>query len=198
MKSLFIFLLSTLFFFGNNAWELSKDKNGIKVYTRKKTGYSFKEFKAVSQYQCTKDKIQAEFLDIEAMSQWYDMVEKVELLKKVSDSEAIYKIYFNFPSPTTDRYSTIKAGLTRDKATGDINVYSKYIEIDHKREPNRVLITNMQTSWSIKGPDNNLSIEHIGYLDPAGSIPMWMFNSGLSDGPYRTLLNLKKRVEKKA
>jgi hypothetical protein len=196
MKSVIVFLFSAFFILSDNAWELAKDKNGIKVYTRKKTGFSFKEFKAESQFKCTKDKIQAEFVNIEAMSQWYDMVEKVELLKKLSETEAIYKIYFNFPSPTTDRYSTIKAGLSRDKITGDISVYSQYFEIVHKPEPNRVLITNMQTSWSIKGSDNNLSIEHIGYLDPAGSIPMWMFNSGLSDGPYKTLLNLKKRVEK--
>jgi hypothetical protein len=196
MKPLFIFLLTTLFFTSENKWDLAKDKNGIKVYTRKMTGHDFKEFKAVTTYKCTKDKIQSEFVNIEAMSQWYDMVEKVELLKKISDSEAIYKLYFDFPSFTTDRYSTVKAGLTRDKVTGDINVYSKYIEIQHKKEADRILIKDIQTSWTIKGPDNKLSIEHQGHLDPSGSIPMWMFNSGLSDGPYRTLLNLKKRVEK--
>lgn len=196
MKSLFIILMSALFITSDINWELAKEKNGIKVYTRKKTGYDFKEFKAVTNFRCTKDKIQAEFVNIEAMSQWYDMVEKVELLKKVSESEAIYKLYFDFPSFTTDRYSTVKAGLTRDKVTGDISVYSKYIEVQHQKEADRILIKNIETSWKIKGPDNNLSIEHQGYLDPSGSIPMWIFNSGLSDGPYKTLMNLKKRVEK--
>lgn len=196
MKPLFIFLMSALFFVSDNKWDLAKDKNGIKVYTRKKTGRDYKEFKAVTNYKCTKDKIQAEFVNIESMSQWYDMVEKVELLKKLSESEAIYKLYFDFPSFTTDRYSTVKAGLSRDKVTGDISVYSKYIEFQHKKEADRILIKDIQTSWTIKGPDNNLSIEHQGYLDPSGSIPMWIFNSGLSDGPYKTLLNLKKRVEK--
>jgi hypothetical protein len=196
MKPLFIILMSALFITSDINWELTKEKNGIKVYTRKKTGHDFKEFKAVTVFRCTKDKIQAEFVNIEAMSQWYDMVEKVELLKKVSESEAIYKLYFDFPSFTTDRYSTVKAGLTRDKVTGDISVYSKYIEVQHKKEADRILIKNIETSWKIKGPDNNLSIEHQGYLDPSGSIPMWIFNSGLSDGPYKTLMNLKKRVEK--
>jgi hypothetical protein len=195
MKFLFLLLMPVLCLTTLHQWELAKDKNGIKVYTRKKDGYTFKEFKATTTFKTTKDKMEAEFLNIKGMSLWYDMIEKVELIKKISNNEAIYKLYFDFPSPTTDRYAVVKASLTKDVKTGDILVNSKYHAIKHNPEPDRIQVTNIESKWVIKGSDFALNIEHSGHLDPAGNIPLWMFNSGLSDGPYRTIMNLKKRVE---
>ncbi len=194
MKILSLFVVITTLIFAEAKWDLAVDKNGIKIYTRKLEGHGFKEFKALTTIKTTKAKMKAEFMDISSMSQWYYAVEKVELLKKNSETEAIYKIYFDFPV-ITDRYSTIIANISSDKTTGDITVTTNYYAIKHKPEPSRVMVTNMASSWNITGKDNALAVEHRAHLDPSGSVPMWIFNTGVTDGPYETLVNLKKRLE---
>ncbi|MBK8698807.1 MAG: hypothetical protein IPN29_04420 [Saprospiraceae bacterium] len=179
---------------GNEPWVLSKEKNGITVHTRKKEGENLKEFKATSTFNCTKEKLEKEFMNVRQMHLWYDMVEKVELLKEISPTEAVYKIYFDFPSLAGDRYSTIKAVIKKETGTGDLLVDTKYFPITHKPEEDRVFVTKIESHWRVSGRDGQLQVEHSAFMDPSGSIPQWIINATLTDGPIKTLTNLRKRA----
>ena len=174
-------------------WTLAKEKNGVKVYTRIKEGQKLKELKAVATYNCTKDNLYKTFIDIQNMYQWYDMVEKVELLKQISPTEGVYKIFFDFPSLAGDRYSTIKASIKKE-ANGDLKVETRFYPIDHKPEADYVYVKNIESAWRISGKDGQLAIEHTAFMDPSGSIPNWIINATLTDGPINTLTNLRKRA----
>ena len=97
-----------------NEWSLAKEKKWYQGLHPHKRGTKLKELKAVATYNCSKDALYKTFIDIQHMNEWYDMVEKVQLLKQVSPTEGIYKIYFDFPSLAGDRYSTIKASIRRE------------------------------------------------------------------------------------
>lgn len=174
-------------------WTLAKEKNGVKVYTRIKEGQKLKELKAVATYNCTKDNLYKTFIDIQNMYQWYDMVEKVELLKQISPTEGVYKIFFDFPSLAGDRYSTIKASIKKE-VNGDLKVETKFYPIDHKPEADYVYVKNIESAWRISGKDGQLAVEHTAFMDPSGSIPNWIINATLTDGPIKTLTNLRKRA----
>ena len=45
---------------------------------------------------------------------------------------------------------------------------------------------------SITKNGNKLDVEHIGFMDPAGSIPQWMVNTNVVDSPMKTIKNLKR------
>lgn len=195
MKILSTLLVGTLLFISPapNEWSLTKEKNGIKVYTRIKEGQKLKELKAVATYNCSKDALYKTFIDIQHMNEWYDMVEKVQLLKQVSPTEGIYKIYFDFPSLAGDRYSTIKASIRRE-SNGDIRVETKFSAIEHTAEEDYVYVKNIESAWKISGKDGQLSVEHTAFMDPSGSIPNWIINATLTDGPIKTLTNLKQKA----
>ena len=131
-------------------WTLAKEKSGVKVYTRIKEGQKLKELKAVATYNCTKENLYKTFVDIQNMYQWYDMVEKVELLKQISPTEGVYKIFFDFPSLAGDRYSTIKASIKKE-ANGDLKVETRFYPIDHKPEADYVYVKNIESAWRISG-----------------------------------------------
>lgn len=174
-------------------WSFAKEKNGIKVYTRLKEGQKLKELKAVATYNCTKNALYTTFIDIQHMNDWYDMVEKVVLLKQISATEGVYKIFFDFPSLAGDRYSTIKASI-RKESNGDLRVESKFYAIEHIAEEDYVYVKNIESAWKISGKDGKLSVEHTAFMDPSGSIPNWIINATLTDGPINTLTNLKKKA----
>ena len=191
----FILSISLLFLLSNenlSEWKLEKQKDNITIYTRK-TKFNLKEFRAVTSYNSTLDKVKNELSDVKNMNLWYDMITKVEVLKQISKTEAIYKIYFDFPAITSDRYSIIQGNLTHDDNT--VKVKTKYVDFPHTKETDRVLITNIYSEWSVTKNGNKLDVEHIGFMDPAGSIPQWMVNTNVVDSPMKTIKNLKRRVE---
>lgn len=191
---LFITLLALVTLYSDKppaSWQLSAEKEGIKVYTRIKEGQKLKELKAVTTFNCSLDNMYNTFVDIQKMNAWYDTVEKVELLQKISATEGIYKIFFDFPALTGDRYSTIKASIQKD-GKGNILVQTRYVDIPHQQENDYIFVKNIESSWKITGQRGQLLVEHIAFMDPSGSIPNWIFNSFLTQGPIRTLTNLKK------
>ena len=70
-------------------------------------------------------------------------LKKVQLLKQVSPTEGIYKIYFDFPSLAGDRYSTIKASIRRE-TNGDIRVETKFNAIEHTAEEDYVYVKTLK------------------------------------------------------
>ena len=76
-----------------------------------------------------------------------------------------------------------------------VKVKTKYVDFPHTKETDRVLITNIYSEWTVTKNGNKLDVEHIGFMDPAGSIPQWMVNTNVVDSPMKTIKNLKRRVE---
>lgn len=188
-----VFFLTPSFIF-QESWNLAKEKNNIKVYTRISPGLNIKEFKAISTFKTTKDKIKAELKDVTKMNEWYDMVEKVEILKTISPNEVVFKLYFDFPAMVDNRYSTIKATL-HEGENGDFNIVTKFENINHEALDDYVFVKNIRSEWRISGKDNAVSVEHIAYMDPSGNIPQWLVNSSITDGPIKTLTNLRARIK---
>jgi hypothetical protein len=55
----------------------------------------------------------------------------------------------------------------------------------------------MHGHWNVKSLENNaLQVEYILQIDPGGSIPVWLVNLAMAEGPYISFRNLKKQLEK--
>jgi hypothetical protein len=182
-------------FTNNNPWILSNDKEDVKVYTRIKDGSSIKEFRAVTTFSCTKEELEKELKNLTAMSTWSDMVNQVQVLKQISQDEAIYKVSFDLPPIVKDRYTTMRATIKRT-LNGHIEVQSFYYEFPHQKEPNKIFVKNIESKWLITGSDGNLQVQYEAYMDPGGSLPSWLINYSITDGPIKTLSSLRKKLQK--
>lgn len=189
---LMIFTLISKGSFGQKDWELQKDKKGIKVWTKDYPNSSFKQFKATTKLKAELKNVVAVFLDIENMGIWYDRVEKVTMVEKISEMEGTYKIDFELPWPVKDRISAVRATLSHDSNTNVVTVRTKY-EDGVIKNPDRLLVTDIHSEWILTPIDGGyVEIFHKGYMHPAGSLPAWIANSGVREGPVKTLTALKE------
>ena len=190
-----LLLLFILTFLGTTVssqenWEQQKNKNGIKVWTKDYPNSKFKQFKATTKIKADLKNVVAVFLDIENMSAWYDRVEKVTLVEKISETEGIYKIDFELPWPVADRISAVRAVLTYDSIKNEVRVNTKY-EKGIINDSDRLVVTDIQSEWILTPVEGGyVEIFHKGYMHPAGSLPAWIANSGVKEGPVKTLTAL--------
>ena len=155
-------------------WQLQKDKNGIKVWTKDYPNSKFKQFKCETTIKAELENVVAVFLDIENMGAWYDRVESVTLVEKISEMEGTYKIDFELPWPVADRISAVRATLTHDPSTNTVTVKTKYEEGVIK-ESDRLVVTDMHSEWILTPMENGkVHIFHKGYMHPAGTLPAWI------------------------
>jgi hypothetical protein len=173
-------------------WELQKDENDIKVWTKDYPGSKFKQFKATTKFKAELKNVVAVFLDIENMGAWYDRVEKVTLVKKFSEMEGTYMIDFELPWPVKDRISAVRAELSHDPSTNIVTVKTKY-EKGIIEDSDRLVVTDIHSEWILTPQEGGyVDVFHEGYMDPAGSLPAWIANSGVKEGPVKTLTALRK------
>lgn len=178
--------------FGQKDWELQKDKKGVKVWTKDYPDSNFKQFKATTKLKAELKNVVAVFLDIENMGVWYDRVEKVTMVEKFSEMEGTYKIDFELPWPVKDRISAVRATLSHDPITNVVTVRTKY-EDGIITNPDRLLVTDIHSEWILTPVEGGfVDIFHKGYMHPAGSLPSWIANSGVKEGPVKTLTALKE------
>ena len=172
-------------------WELQRDESGIKVWTKDYPDSKFKQFKTETKIKASLKNVVAVFLDIENMGLWYDRVEKVVMVEKISDMEGTYKIDFELPWPVADRVSAVRAILSHDPTTNVVRVDTNY-EPGVITDTNVLLVTTMYSEWVLTPVEGDyVQIFHKGYMDPGGSLPSWISNSGVKDGPVKTLTALK-------
>ncbi len=194
MKFVLPFLFIFLFCITIDAqadWELQRDESGIKVWTKDYPDSKFKQFKTETKIKASLKNVVAVFLDIENMGLWYDRVEKVVMVEKISDMEGTYKIDFELPWPVADRVSAVRAILSHDPTTNVVRVDTNY-EPGVITDTNVLLVTTMYSEWVLTPVEGDyVQIFHKGYMDPGGSLPSWISNSGVKDGPVKTLTALK-------
>ena len=188
---LFIYLFSTSVF-AQADWELQRDKSEIKVWTKDYPDSKFKQFKTETIIKASLENVVAVFLDIENMGLWYDRVEKVEMVEKISNMEGTYKIDFELPWPVADRVSVVRAVLSYNSDTDAVRVETNY-EPGIITDTDALLVTIMHSEWILTPTEEGyVHIFHKGYMDPAGSLPAWISNSGVKDGPIKTLTALRE------
>jgi hypothetical protein len=182
--------------FDEEGWELAKDKDGIKIYTRQMKGMKLKEFKAFTSMYTTVENIIHVLLDIDNYDQWTVNVKNSRLLSIVSEDETYVYSVANTPWPFANRdiinHIHVYWSPTRDTATLVIDGVPDYL-------PEKKGIIRMPVSkgeWHIyQMTEEKVNIEYSYAVDPAGAIPAWVVNMFIVDGPYKTLLMMKDYIE---
>ncbi|MBK8052117.1 MAG: hypothetical protein IPK35_02240 [Saprospiraceae bacterium] len=191
------FILSSYNAFGQQDWQLQKEQNNIKLWTKSLDGTKLLQFKAETYIKADLEALYNLMRNVESMHKWYDKVKKVVLLKKNSDSEGIYLLEYGLPLPFENRVSTLKGSISFDKIKGLIKVNSDYY---HFKIPETYqdypLISQIKSSWEIESVTNGMiRIVHSGYMNPGGNIPLWVTNESVTSAPIKSLSNLKKLLK---
>lgn len=177
-------------------WELKKEAKGISVYTRDVDGSDIKEFKASSRIKASQKTVVGILLDIPNYPKWIEDVKYAEILKG-SDNERNLYYQLSLPWPVKDRDTAMSQKVSNQE---DMSVLFKLTGRDNliDKKNDFVRMNNVIGQWLISPvDDNNCEVTYQFIADPEGSLPAWVINIFIVDGPYQTLLNLEEYAASK-
>ena len=177
-------------------WQLVKDENGIKVYTRTLAHSDYKEFRGEMDVEAKLDALLTFIKNADRCPNW-----QYKCIKALTLSNGyIYKLS-NLPWPLSDRYTVMQTQMHYDKQDKTYTLHLKNIERGKLSqqilaqlpvENDTVQMRYSDGYWQFK--IDSPSIIHITYQmhgDPAGVIPVVLANQGVTNAAFVTLSNLK-------
>lgn len=177
--------------FAQESWELKKDDDGIKIYTKDYPDSKFKEYKAEMTVNTSLETVKSIILDAENLKNWNYKVSKSRLIKKNDDNNYTIYLYNDMPWPVKNRdhISNLIVTYPNSKSillsiTPNNEVLPKYDDI--------VRITNFKGYWLLEETGKGIRITNQLFGDPEGDIPSWLVNSKLVKSPFTSFSNLKK------
>jgi hypothetical protein len=178
-------------------WALSTDKDGIKVYTRHVPNSKIKAIKVECQFNATPAQLVAVLLDIKGSIDWVYHTKSVSLIKQVSPSELYYYSEVNIPWPVHNRDFIAHIKVTQDPATKVVTVDAPCIPDMVPVKDGIVRIEHSVGKWIITPVDSNhVKIEYTLHLDAGGSVPAWLLNMFITQGPTESFKKLKVQLQK--
>src|SRR5690349_7933721 len=114
MKSILTVALAALLYSHSVAqdWELVKDKNGIRVFTRDSDHSPIKAFRVVSTFDAPQETILSVLLNISSYAHWYDHCKIAETI--LNDQAAVtYYMEMSMPFPFDNRDAVYRLEITR-------------------------------------------------------------------------------------
>jgi hypothetical protein len=155
------------------AWELQRDKDGIKVYTQKVPGSSHQAVRAEMMIDASLNSVVGLIRDTSSCSEWAELCKEAREHKVVSELELYVYSYNDIPWPVKDRDALTHVHWAR----------------------NAVRIIEAVTNWTLTPQANGkLAIVSYAHINPNGPTPAWVTNLLLVDTPFKTLQGMRRVV----
>jgi hypothetical protein len=197
MKNKSIYICAFLFFTTNvfsqkPSWRFIKETKGIKVYYREIPNQSLNEIKIQTTFDCSLSTIVEALRDVDSYPKWVYKASFSKKVKQISASEMIYYNSLDFPWPLIDRDICIRTKVSQNPKTKEVACVSFAVESALEKYPNHIRIKEFNSNWTFIPLGNLVKGEYVFSSNPGGSIPIWLVNASLEDGPIKTIQNLKK------
>lgn len=176
-------------------WELARDRNGIKVWTRDEPGYPIRAFKAVTTVDSSLSGLVNLIMDTDRVSEWAYRILRVEVLAR-DDAAATFVIRTetDFPWPLSNRDVVLAGQIVQDEKTRVVMIRSRSTA-QYPVNPEFVRMPDMVGDWVFRPlGDGKVEVTMIGRANPSGNIPFGVVNLIIHETPYRTLLGLRQVI----
>ena len=179
------------------SWDFVKEKDGIKIYTRKDAGSSLKSFKGVTDIHASADQVFNLIGNVKNLDWWDKNLREIKVLYYEKEKRSQYYLVYDSPWPVTDRDLCVDATITTDPVTGVRVVRAGPLLNVVPENPAYVRIKDYWQTWVLTpvGPDMVHAVLE-GHVDPGGSVPDWIYNMVITDTPLKIIRGIKQRLEK--
>ena len=197
--STFIRLLFFLCFcnisFGQSDCDLKRDTDGIKVYTCEEANESFKSLRAEFVLENTTMEEVKNFLwDVSNYVTWqYNMIE-AERVSSSGSEEMVYRSEIDAPWPVENRELMVRVTLQREEKM--MKLFIKSVPYSKPPKEDVVRVPFFEASWLVVPEGNSLKVTYSLRIDPGGSVPAWLVNLAMAEGPYVSFKKLKEHFGK--
>ena len=177
------------------AWELEKNKDGIRVYTRKVNGYSVKEYKAYGTVNASRLDIARILTRVGDLMNWMPNVDESRVIDIVSPTKRIVYYTVDLPWPTDDRDVVLDYTVDTDDDKDITYIYMKENLTAKGEVDGFVRMKKASGHYKLTSiGQNKTKVEYQFLADPGGSLPSWLINMFIVDGPYDALQAIRDKV----
>ncbi len=180
-----------------DGWVQDRTGEGVTVFTKEVPGYGLKAFKAVTRVNVGVDAVAALIGDAGSFPKWYADCSENRILKKLGPTEYLSYFVNDSPFPVTDRDSIMHTVVAQDAQTRAVTFTMVGKPKEAPENPDRVRVPRVEGRWTllpISAEETEVTLEMKS--DPGGSVPAFLANQQVTVGPHKTLLNLRKMVQK--
>lgn len=172
-------------------WQLRKEVDNIKVFVRKTSDSKIKEVKTTAEAPAGIPEILEVIEAVRNYPDWVYNCQKAYWLKKTDDSAGIYYCKIGFPWPLRDRDYIAQIRLhthsDSEMVTMNITGIPKYLP----EKDNIIRMPEMVINWHLTPlAGNRTRLEYQLRIDPGGSLPAWMINLAVEEGPLKSMQGL--------
>ena len=204
MRNIQIVCLLTLFLYlapisdlSGQTWNFIKERDHIKLYSRVEGNGPLKSFKGEVDIHADMEKVSAIIGNVTNFEWWGENIRGIRVLFYEKDKHIQYYLIYDAPWPFTDRDLVADVQITTDPSSGTRTIYSRPLLNVIPENPDLVRVTRYWQRWTIQPLNNgviHLTLE--GFIDPAGSIPSWLYNMLVIETPLKLMREVQKRVKK--
>ena len=181
----------------NDGWVLKDNDDGIKIYTRDVDHSKVKAIKVECQFDATLSQLVAVLMDVKNSEEWLYHTSSNYIVKQVSLSDLYYYSMVEMPWPISNRDFIAHLMVSQDVATKVVTIYAPCIADLVPLKSGVVRIANSNGKWVLTPLNNDhVKVVYTLHADPGGSIPAWLTNLFVTQGPRQSFKKLKVHLQK--
>lgn len=168
-------------------WQLKKNKDSIKIYTRGVTNKDLKEVMVTFKVLANPDSIAEAIINAEIHKKWMEGLMVSKLLEEVNQNEFIYYLEFDFPWPANNRDVITRVKIHRDTNNIVTQITTQCVLNYLPKKEGIVRITQYEGTWVFNQlSSGKVEVVHVLFASPGGSLPNWIINMFIIDQPYES------------
>jgi hypothetical protein len=191
----FIIIFSLIDTLSAQSWDFIKEKDGIKIYTRKEKNSSLKLFKGEAVLHASIDKVFHVLGDATNFDWWDKDISEIKVLSFEPEKNIKYYLIYDVPWPVSDRDLVVNSDIAINPVTGERTILATPLINVVPEKPGIIRIKKYWQKWSVQPIDKgNVRVVLEGLVDPAGNIPAWLYNMTITETPLKVLQSLREMV----
>ena len=178
-----------------DGWTLKKDKNGIKVFSKKSDKFKFDQLKVECVLDGRISQLAAVLLDVNNQYQWVYKTRKSQLLKEESAGEIFYYSEIDCPWPFENRDLVVRMNIVQNTINKVMTIEAKNVNDLVPDKHNLVRIKYSNAIWTVTPISiSQFKVEYRIEIDPGNGVPAWLMNLFASNAPYESFVNLREKM----
>lgn len=175
---------------------LKRDRDGVLVYTCKSENERFKSIKATFTIAHTSiEELVTWLKKVDQYTSWqYNMI-SAKLLKVVAEDTIIVRTEMDAPWPVENRELIVEYSFLRLDSANRLKVVTHTVSFEYPVSEDVVRVPFSYAEWDVIAVGDALQVTYTMKIDPGGSVPAWLVNLAMAEGPHESFTNLKKLLE---
>jgi hypothetical protein len=138
-------------------------------------------------------------MDVPNYTTWQYNMAEARVLKNIDVNSIIIRSVTDAPWPVTDREMIVQFTSIEDKAFNAMTFKIQTVPFNHPKKDNVVRIPFSDAKWTVTQDANkNLNVLYTLSIDPGGTLPAWLVNMAIAEGPFESFSKLKNQLAEKA